>query len=98
MSMSFADRVRQRRRLEILLLLAQSPRYGASEVTLALGIEDRGVGASRDAVTADCAWLAEQGLVTVRPGVVIATQRGLDVSRGLARTPGVAAPTPEDLA
>lgn len=98
---TFSDRVRARRRLEILLLLRVSPQYGASERTLAMGVADRGVAASSDALAGDIAWLQEQGLVDASSSdsgsVVRATQRGLDVAAGLAEVPGVARPQPGDL-
>lgn len=101
MTVNFADRIRVRRRLEILLLLAASPRYGAHVSTLVLGVADRGVAASHDAVNADIAWLDEQGLLQVQgangSSFACATQRGLDVARGLATVPGVARPGPDDL-
>src|SRR5262245_22003329 len=98
-SSTFALRIQARRRLEILLLLAQSPRFGASESTLVEGVADRGVAASRNALLEDIAWLAVKGLVTLRPDdrVVIATQQGLDVANGLEIVPGIARPNPEDL-
>lgn len=98
---AFADRVRARRRLEILLLLRVSAQYGASDRTLAMGVADRGVAASSDALAGDVAWLREQGLVdtesTESGTTVRATQRGLDVAAGLADVPGVARPQPGDL-
>lgn len=97
---SFAELRRAARRRDILLLAAESPRVGCSEELLALGLEGRGLGAARDAIAIDVAWLAEQGLVHTSEAdsqrVVVITQRGLDVARGLAVVPGVAVPGPED--
>lgn len=96
----FAELRRAFRRRDILLLAAQSPRVGCSEELLALGLEGRGVGSARDAIAVDVAWLTEQGLVRTELNdgerIVLITQRGLDVSRGLADVPGVARPGPQD--
>lgn len=93
---SFSDLRRAARRRDILLLASESGRIGCSEELLALGLEGRGVGAARDAIAIDVAWLEEQGLVRTLSGdgqrVVIITQRGDDVCRGLADVPGVARP------
>lgn len=93
---SFAELRRSTRRRDILLLASEAGRVGCSEELLALGLEGRGVGAARDAVAIDVAWLAEQGLVRTTDSdgqrVVIITQRGDDVARGLADVPGVARP------
>lgn len=94
-------RLQARRRLEILLLLSQSPRYAAHESTLVAGMADLGVAASHDDMRADVDWLFRQDLVDVaaaeRGRVVIANQRGLDVAVGLMEWAGIARPTPEDL-
>lgn len=95
---TFADRLREARRLAILQLLAQAPDYEAGQDLLYMALPDQGLAASADQVAGELAWLAEQGLVilteigTVKLARVSA--RGLDVARGLTRVPGVARPRP----
>jgi hypothetical protein len=96
---TFADVRRAARRRDILLLAEQSPRIGLSEELLALGLEGRGLAAGRDAIALDVTWLEGEGLVRTQTGddqrIVIITQRGSDVARGLADVPGVARVGPE---
>lgn len=87
------------RRLAILRFLEGEPDYSLNTSVLQTALAHIGHGVSRDRVEADCAWLAEQGLVESRaldiPVTVIkATARGLDVARGLAVHPGVDRPLP----
>ena len=95
--MNFSTKVTERRRLDILLLLAQSPEYETSQMMLYQALP---VAASADAISSDMAWLEEQGLVTLHnvSAITLAriTQRGLDVAQGRSRCPGVAKPLPED--
>jgi DNA-binding transcriptional ArsR family regulator len=95
--MSFNRRVTERRRLDILLLLAESPEYETSQMMIYQALP---VASSADAISADLAWLEEQGLVTLHnvSSITLAriTQRGLDVAQGRSRCPGVAKPLPED--
>ena len=58
--MSFNQRVTERRRLDILLLLAESPEYETSQMMVYQALP---VASSADAISADMAWLEEQGLV-----------------------------------
>ncbi|MCC7082176.1 MAG: ArsR family transcriptional regulator [Burkholderiales bacterium] len=101
MRSSFAYRLEARRRLQILLLLAESPRYAAHESALVAGMPELGVAASHDVVRSDVDWLFRQDLLDVSDAdggrVVTANQRGLDVAAGLAAWPGIARPQPEDL-
>jgi hypothetical protein len=100
--MQFADRMRDRRRLEILLMLVQSPLYSADESTLTAGLADRGTAAARETLQSDVDWLAADLIVALRDQapnrIVTLNQRGLDVARGLIALPGIARPAPEDLA
>jgi len=96
---SFAQLRSAARRRDILLLAEQSPRIGLSEEMLALGLEGRGLAAGRDAIALDVTWLEGAGLVRTQTGddqrIVIITQRGSDVARGLDDVPGVARVGPE---
>ena len=99
MNKSFAERLREDRRLVLLRLLAEQRGYRANSSVLHMGLEHLGVVASRDDVRTDLAWLAEQGLVTTAdavPGVTVATltSRGGDVANGSAYVPGVSRPSP----
>lgn len=99
---SFTEHAEEARRLQLLQLLEQSNGYRANEVLLRDALEVSGFEVSSDRVTADLAWLAEQGLIGTREfatggnGVIVAelTTRGVDVARGSARHPGVKRPRP----
>ncbi|WP_028586677.1 hypothetical protein [Desulfocurvus vexinensis] len=97
--MSYATLLQENRRLEILRALAQDPDYELNAPLLQDVLRLTGLGASADQVRTDVAWLAEQGLVTVRSletvPLVRLTGRGCDVAAGLALVPGVARPRPE---
>jgi len=84
------------RRLSILLLLEASPGGSANEMLLHQVLPDFGHNASLDQVGVDLAWLAEQGLVTVRDlhdlKVASILARGADVAAGRAVVPGVKRP------
>lgn len=95
---TFADRLREARRLALLQLLAEAPEYEAGQDLLYMALPDQGLAASADQVAGELAWLAEQGLVSLaeigRVRLARITARGLDVARGLAQVPGVARPRP----
>ncbi len=95
---TFAERLREARRLALLHLLAAASGYSAADRLLYQALPEQGVASSLDAVRGDLAWLAEQGLVEVREvgevRLATITPRGLDVSRGLAIVPGVDRPLP----
>lgn len=98
MPQTFADRLREARRLALLRLMAAAPSYAASDSLLYQALPEQGVPASLDAVRGDLAWLAEQGLATVDSAgevrLATVTARGIDVANGLALVPGVARPGP----
>lgn len=98
--MSFSRLQTEHLRLTILSLLKQVPTYELQEEILRWGVNEMGCPASRDALRVQFAWMEEQGLLAVHElaGVKLAklTNRGLDVAAGLALTPGVARPAPED--
>jgi hypothetical protein len=96
--MNFHKHLTEDRRLVLLRLLADAPGYAANESILLEAVESFGHRPSRDALRADLAWLAEQGLVTIEEvaTVMIATvtRRGGDVAFGRAVVPGVRRPEP----
>lgn len=101
MSKSFADRVREDRRLVLLRLLSEQPGYRANSSNLHAGLFALGIAASRDDVTTDLHWLCDQGLLRIEgvpeaPGLFVAdiTARGEDVAKGTAVVPGVRRPGP----
>lgn len=86
-------------RLAILGLLAEAPGYSLNAAIATDALGSLGLGASRDQVRSEIAWLAEQGLVTgdeLPGGLVVATltERGQDVASGRATVPGVQRPSP----
>lgn len=95
--MSFIDILQEDRRLAALRILAECNNELNTSV-LQSALEALGHRMSRDAVQGLAAWLEEQALVTLEQlgsvTVVTLTQRGLDVSEGRARHPGVKKPAP----
>ncbi|MFH2100438.1 MAG: ArsR family transcriptional regulator, partial [Pseudomonadota bacterium] len=85
--MAYADMVRESRRLAILQVLNEDPLHGANQAVMQRALSALGLAASMDAVRADLAWLAEQGLCTVQSGerftVGVITQRGQDAATGV---------------
>lgn len=99
MNMTFAEKYREDRRLVLLRILAEQPRYRCNSSNLHSVLDALGVAASRDDVRTDLHWLRDQSLLSLEeavPGLHVATltARGLDVSTGAAVVPGVARPTP----
>lgn len=96
-----SDVIIESARLAILRFLADDGDYSHNTSVLQDLLDQIGFGMSRDQVETLCAWLAEQGLVTVAPRgpvhVVILTPRGADVALGRARVPGVKRPSPADI-
>lgn len=97
--MKYADHLAEDRRLVLLRLLEEAPRYAANVSVLHAGIERIGHHVSRDQVRTDVAWLEEQGLVTLldlQEGILVvtATERGVDAAHGRAIIPGVRRPGP----
>jgi len=97
--MSLADIEREHRRLIIVRALADDPDYSINHYVLHGLLGEFGHSVSADVVSADIAWLSEQGLITTEQaggGMIVAkaTQRGVDVGMGRARHPGVARPRP----
>lgn len=97
---TFAERLREDRRLVMLRILSEQKGYMSNSSVLHAGLHYLGVAADRDDVRTDLYWLGDQGLVTVTEtveGVAVAvlTSRGLDAARGHAIVPGVSRPSPK---
>lgn len=95
---TFAERLREDRRLVVLRLLSEQLGYTANSSVLQAGLTHLGVASSRDDVLTDLHWLRDQGLLRVHeavPGVEVAelTGRGQDVAAGRAMVPGVSRPS-----
>lgn len=98
---TFAERLREDRRLVILRILAEQPAFRMNSSLLHAGLHHLGVAAARDDVLTDSHWLRDQALVHLEavpevPGLhlVTLTPRGLDVASGAACVPGVSRPSP----
>lgn len=97
--MSFQHAVTEDRRLSLLLVLTETPGYTANAFLLRDVLSNVfGHNAAVDQVRTELAWLAEQGLVTVKTtgDVTLATltTRGADVAAGRSVVPGVKRPMP----
>lgn len=62
---SFADRMREDRRLVIRRLLSEQGGYRANSSILHAGLTHLGVAATQDDVLTDLAWLSEQSLIAL---------------------------------
>ena len=98
---TFADRLREDRRLVVLRLLEEQPQFCLNSSNVHMGLQHLKVPARRDDVITDIHWLRDQGLVVLEevPDVtslylVTLTSRGHDVATGAARVPGVSHPHP----
>jgi len=88
----------EKRRLEIMLDLLDSPRYEAAASILRLHCQRLGVPSTLDQITGALQWLQEQDLITVRThqDEIIAriTAAGREVAEGTRSIPGVLRPDP----
>lgn len=97
--MDYSDHHTAHLRITLLRFLAGQAAYKGNSSLLCDGADAVGFSTTRDRVKTELAWLAEQGLVKTsvsETGLMIAvlTERGLDVSAGKVRVPGVKAPGP----
>ncbi len=96
---SFADLVREDRRLTILKVLAQLDGYTGNIHLLSMALNDLGHRASESQILADLEWMAELDYVSLkRPGdlpVATLTRRGEDIQAGLVTVAGIKRPRPE---
>lgn len=96
---TYADYVREDRRLAILTALAAAARYSSSNYLLSRYAASVGHVVSMDVLLGDLAWLGEAGLALhdTANGVTMATitPTGLEVATGAATYPGVSRPLPK---
>lgn len=98
---SFADRLREDRRLVMLRLLSEQRGYTLNSSNLHAGLEYLAIRCTRAEVLADLRFLADNGLVTLEPmadieglyGVTL-TRAGRDVATGHQLVPGISTPAP----
>jgi len=95
---NYANTLSKHRRLTILKFLSDSPEYTSNASILVEVCNGFGVTSSRDQVSGDLIWLAENGLIlrADNGGFIIATAttRGVEVAQGIARHDGVQRPRP----
>lgn len=96
--MTYAVHYAEHLRLALLRALLDCPQYQANSSILTDLVAAVGLSATRDQVRVAVAWLTEQGLTRHDDlgglYVVWLTERGEDVARGRATTPGVRKPSP----
>lgn len=86
------------RRRALLVALNVATQFSLLPRALRAQLDAIGHAVSLDRLYTECAWLAEQGLVTIYPeGPVRLTDRGADVVQGTSVVPGVARPEPGEL-
>lgn len=98
---SFADRLREDRRLVMLRLLSEQPGYKLNSSNLHAGLDYLSIQCTRADVLADLRFLADNGLVRLNPladieglyGVEL-TRAGRDVAQGHQVVAGVSTPAP----
>jgi hypothetical protein len=94
----YNDLVRQDRRREVLRFLAECAQYTSNADILLTVVNRLGFPTTRDALVGDLVWLREQGFADLDDQeafvVVTATERGVEIAKGLARHPGVSRPRP----
>lgn len=98
---TFAERLREDRRLVILRILSEQPGRRLNSSNLHAGLLHLGIPASRDDVVTDAHWLRDQGLLQLDAvpeveGLYLCTltARGNDVATDNTTVPGVSRPTP----
>jgi len=99
MAKSFAERLREDRRLVLLKLLADFPDYRSNSSQLHAGLHFLGIAGARDDVNTDLHWLQDQGYLALNTSsegvyVVALTLRGHEVATGKVVVPGVSRPGP----
>ena len=94
--MSYEDHTRRDRRLTILRFLEAVPQYTSNVSVLTDVCNRHGVISTRDQVTTELHWLAEQGFVALTGDdgflVVVATGRGVEIAMGRATHPDIKRP------
>lgn len=94
----YQELLAQDRRREVLRFLADCGDYTSNGDVLRTFVNGIGITTTRDAMLTDLFWLEEQGFLSLEDRqefvVVTATERGVEIARGLARHPGVSRPRP----
>lgn len=95
---SYQEILQQDRRREVLRFLENCGDYTSNGDVLLTVLNAIGIKSTRDAMVTDLCWLQEQGFVSLEDRqefvVVTATERGVEIAKGLARHPGVSRPRP----
>lgn len=99
--LSFAERVREEARLQMLRVLVQAAEYTSTDVLLRSALQQQGIALGMAGVRVELAWLNEQGLLVTQrigggsgPMLATLTERGADVASGASPVPGIARPRP----
>lgn len=96
--MTYADNIAAARRLAMLLALYFAPGYTLARPALRNQVEMTGYLVSQDKLAAECAWLAEMGLIEqLELDAVRLTDRGEDIALGKSQMPGVRRPSPGEI-
>lgn len=94
----YSDLVRKHRRIAILRHLEACAEYTSNASILQSVLEGVGVPSTRAQVVTELAWLKENGMVDYDDRadflVVLSTQRGVEIARGLASHPEIQRPSP----
>jgi hypothetical protein len=94
----YINLVRRDRRQQILVWLDSCSEYTSNGDTIRTILNHGGISSTADEVLTELWWLREQGFATLDDHggfvVVTATQRGVEIARGIARHPEVSRPRP----
>lgn len=100
-SKTFAERMREDRRLVILRLLSEQPEYQLNSSNVHAGLQHLGVHATRADLLQDLRWMAGEGLLNLESLADIenlytctVTHAGWEVARGMESVTGVSRPAP----
>lgn len=91
--MSYQKHITEHQRRSILSVLSENSDYSHNSAVLQMALHESGNSISSDKLLVELAWLAENGLITLKAEpttVARLTQRGLDVAMGTADVPGIA--------
>ena len=96
--MSYEHTVRRHRRLAILRHLEQCSEYASNSSILTDVLARLGLQSSRSQVTTELVWLKDNGFASLTDHgdfvVVVATQEGVEIARGVSTHPEIQRPSP----
>ena len=96
--MSYEHTVRRHRRLAILRHLEQCSEYASNSSILTDVLARLGLQSSRSQVTTELVWLKDNGFASLTDHgdfvVVVATQEGVEIARGVSTHPEIRRPSP----